>query len=146
MRVLLDADVIIRALLPSPTPYRSVDLIVDAALHEHVTTSMPSELRREVLTRTSDKPYLAARIDRADVDRLVTLLEEAGERQPVFVGPHRPSSRDPKDDYLLTYATMGRADYLVTDDVDLIVLDGRFPFRILRPPDLLAILRDQGSA
>ncbi len=146
MRVLLDANVIIRALLPSSNPHRSVDLIVDAALRQLFTILVPRELRREVLTRTSDKAYLASRIERTDVEGLVRLLEEAGERQSVLVGPHPPISRDPMDDYVLAYATAGRADILVTDDEDLLVLNGRFPFRIVRPPELLTLLREQGLA
>lgn len=30
--------------------------------------------------------------------------------------------RDPEDDYLLAYALVGKADYLVTGDRDLLVL------------------------
>jgi len=144
MRVLLDANVVIRALLPLPNPYRSVDVIVDAALRRSFTVLMPRQLRREVLTRTSGRPYLNTRIERSDAERLVTLLEQTGEKQPVLVGPHSPFCRDPKDDYLVAYALSGAADYLVTGDDDLLVLDGRFPFRIVRPPELLAVLREQG--
>jgi len=146
MRVLLDANIIIRALLPSPNPHRSVDVIVDAALRQRFAILVPRELRREVLTRTSEKAYLSSRIERSDAEGLVTLLEQAGEKQPVLVGPHPPYGRDPKDDYLIAYAVAGHADYLVTDDEDLLVLDGRLPFRIVRPPELLAVLREQGLA
>ena len=51
----------------------------------------------------------------------------------------RSSSRD---DYLLAYAASGRADYLVSNDQDLLVLDGRFPFRILTPPGFLVVLHE----
>lgn len=65
---------------------------------------------------------------------------------PTHVGSPRPLSRDSKDDYLLAYAESGGADYLVTYDGDLLALDGAFAFRIVTPPDFLAVLRGVGDA
>ena len=40
--------------------------------------------------------------------------------------------RDPKDDYLMAHAILGRVDFLVTGDRDLLALDGEVdPLRIL---------------
>lgn len=146
MRVLLDANIIIRMLLRSPNPARSVDVILDAGLRREITFLLTSELRREVVTKIGEKRFLSQRITH---DRAVTFLDQLAGSSIVL--PTRASSpdaisRDPKDDYLLAYAESGHADYLVTGDEDLLVLDGRFPFRIVRPPELLAILREQGLA
>ena len=146
MRVLLDSSVVIRMLVPSPNPLRAVNLIADAALRRAITVLVPRDVRREVLLQTSEKRYLSQRIHPTDAEGLLALLEETGERLPDFVGPHRPLSRDAKDDFLLGYAFSAHADYLVTDDEDLLVLDGQFPFRILRPVELLAVLREQNLA
>ena len=45
----------------------------------------------------------------------------------------KPISRDPKDDYLLALAKMGKADLLITGDDDLLVLKKHGKTRILRP-------------
>ena len=48
--------------------------------------------------------------------------------------------RDPKDDKILELAVNGRADYIVTGDDDLLVMD---PFRgisIIRPAEFLAFV------
>ena len=146
MRLLLDANVVIRMLLRSPNPARSVDVILDAGLRKTITFLVPSELRREVLIKIQGKRYLAERILPDEATEFLDELARSGIVPPTHVGSPRPMSRDPKDDYLLAYAASGQADYLVTDDNDLLVLDGRFPFRIVRPSAFLAVLREQGLA
>lgn len=50
-------------------------------------------------------------------------------------------TRDPKDDYLIAYAVIGEADYLVTGDKDLLVLEQIAGVTIVTPArfaDLLA--------
>ncbi len=144
MRVLIDANVLVRILLPSANPVRSVDVIVEAAFNQAFTILVPLALRRELLDTVASKPYLSTRIDGHVARGLVARLELSGERLPSLIGPHRPTSRDPKDNYLIAYAEAGRAGFLVTDDADLLVLDGTFPFRILSPPDFLSVLREHG--
>ena len=46
--------------------------------------------------------------------------------------------RDPNDDYLLALATAGGADYLVTRDEDLLVLEQFDETRIIYPAAFLA--------
>jgi predicted nucleic acid-binding protein len=45
-----------------------------------------------------------------------------GEEIPQIRRPIPAVTRDPKDDYLLAYVLIGGADYLVTDDEDLLAL------------------------
>ena len=52
-------------------------------------------------------------------------------------------SRDPKDDYLPTYALVAKADYLVTGDKDLLVLKQVGQVKILSPKDFVARLQLQ---
>ena len=54
--------------------------------------------------------------------------------------------RDPKDDKFLELAVSGRADYLVTGDLDLLVLDPFRGVRILTPADFLAAVGATGKA
>ncbi len=51
-----------------------------------------------------------------------------------------PVCRDPDDDKFLACALAANADFLVTGDRDLLALDGRFLFRIVRPRDFLSRL------
>jgi len=51
--------------------------------------------------------------------------------------------RDPDDDKLLEIAVVGRADYLVTGDQDLLILDPFQGIPILTPAEFLAALARQ---
>ena len=146
MRVLVDVHGIVRMLLPSSNPFRSVDVILQVGVDQGFIFLVPLALRRELLAVISTKPYLSARIPPSIANGLVTQLERRGTAVPPLIGPHLPLTRDPKDNYLVAYAVSGKADYLVTDDNDLLVLDGQFSFRILRPSQFLDVLRDQGLA
>ena len=46
-------------------------------------------------------------------------------------------SRDPKDDIFIACAVEGRADYIVTGDADLLVLNEYEGIKILRPRDFI---------
>ena len=146
MRVLLDANVLLRILLPSANPDRAVDVVFDAALVGSFTVLVMDHLIDEVRRRATGKPYLASRITPERTARFVFALRQAAIELPRLLPPFPCICRDDKDDYLLAYAASGQADILVTYDEDLLVLDGRFPFRIVRPPELLTLLREQGLA
>ena len=47
--------------------------------------------------------------------------------------------RDPKDDRVLELAVCGRADWIVTGDADLLVLDPFRGIRIVKPTDFLGV-------
>ena len=51
-----------------------------------------------------------------------------------------PVCRDPKDDMFIACALAAKADCLVSGDRDLLVLDGKFGFAIVRPREFLARL------
>ncbi len=48
-------------------------------------------------------------------------------------------TRDPKDDYLIAYALVGEADYLVTGDQELLVIGQIDTVKIVTPRDFLSI-------
>jgi putative PIN family toxin of toxin-antitoxin system len=64
------------------------------------------------------------------------------ERQSVIVKPKKVEKicRDPFDDYVLAAAVSGRADYLVTADKDLLVLEKRRGVSIITPEDFKTVL------
>jgi putative PIN family toxin of toxin-antitoxin system len=55
-------------------------------------------------------------------------------------------SRDPKDDPFLAGALAGDADYLVTNDRDLLDLGNPFGIAVVTPVEFLRVLRDQFGA
>jgi uncharacterized protein len=56
--------------------------------------------------------------------------------------PKTPACRDPHDVAFLELALAGKADALVTGDLDLQVLSGQFPIAILTPEQWLSSLAD----
>ncbi len=55
--------------------------------------------------------------------------------------PVVPKCRDVLDTPFLELALAGHAEFLVTGDTDLLILDESFPVSILRPTDLEELLR-----
>jgi uncharacterized protein len=51
-------------------------------------------------------------------------------------------SRDPKDDYLVAYGVVNEADYLITGDLDLLVLGQVGDLQIVNPAQFIAVLQD----
>ena len=73
------------------------------------------------LNQTVRKPKFAKRINPAGYAKLVSLLKRSVEL--IDVRSEVVSCRDPKDDYLLALAKDGNADYLITGDKDLLVME-----------------------
>lgn len=139
MRVLFDPNVLISYLL-TPNGSSPPVAIVEAALAGVFSLLMTAGVA-EVRTKTATKPYLAARIAPPEVEALMRLLISVAEILPEI--EEVPAvSRDRKDDYLLAHAIVGRADYLVSGDADLLSLDRVDGVAIVNPAGLLRVLRD----
>ena len=101
---------------------------------------------RDVLTRP--KITERYRADTALVDALLAGLN-AGLVRPLALDALPVHCRDPKDDHVLACALGGQADYLVTGDADLLVLDGHpalGSLRIITPRAFLAIVEGSEPA
>ncbi len=132
MRVLLDANIFISYLLNAEAG-SPITRIIHAGVLGEFTILLPEALLDEFLTKIANKPYLSQRIRPEEVAYLNAALLENSEVIPKITGTIPPVTRDPKDDYLLAYAAVGGADYLVTDDDDLLVLRQVQGIRICRP-------------
>jgi putative PIN family toxin of toxin-antitoxin system len=73
---------------------------------------------------------------------LAWLLSRAAYFEPAPLGKQR--SRDPKDDPLLACALAARADYLISNDRDLLVLGKPFGISIVTPAEFLSVLEESG--
>lgn len=130
-RVILDTNLLIsRALTPSSLTASAVRLIIDhcdllvsqATMDEFATT----------LNRVQTKGY----VKQDEAIALITAYKEMVEWIPII--ERVQECRDPKDDKFLELAINGHAEYLITGDKDLLVLD---PFRdthILSAKDFIA--------
>lgn len=122
MRVVLDANFLISAVIQAGPSYRIVSSWLDAAdLDVVICPAVLTEVE-EVLGR----PRLQKRIEPelaqlflATVRRIATLVDD-----PVSIVA---ATRDPDDDYLVALARQHQADYIVTGDKDLLEWDDQVP-------------------
>ncbi|HEY7029716.1 MAG TPA: putative toxin-antitoxin system toxin component, PIN family [Thermomicrobiales bacterium] len=121
IRAALDANILISYLLASDRS-TSIRRCVDSGISGAFALLLPEPLLAELTRKVSEKPYPAARIDHDALERLFAVLLSVGEVIPSFDDPIPSISRDEKDDYVLAYARVEDADYLVTGDKDLLVL------------------------
>lgn len=74
--------------------------------------------------------------------RFTALLRSVSENIPNIEEPIPAVTRVPKDDYLLAYTVVGRADYLVSVDQDLLVLGRVGQVSICSPREFVTLLAD----
>jgi putative PIN family toxin of toxin-antitoxin system len=102
---------------------------------------VPEALLNEILETVKAKPHLARRIPPQKLKEFIAILQEMSEEVPRIKSPIPAVTRDPKDDYLLAYALVGRADFLVTGDHDLLALQGLvIELEILTPRQFYEVL------
>jgi uncharacterized protein len=110
MRVVLDTNVLISALLVAASP--------SAQLLNHWRQGrydlLTAEPQIEELRRVSRYPRIRERLKPALAGRLINELRELA--MMVTELPLVEVSRDPYDNYLLSIAQSGRADYLISGD------------------------------
>jgi putative PIN family toxin of toxin-antitoxin system len=134
MRILYDSNVLVAMLSRRESILAFKRLLeLDETVHtssEHILGEVEAVLV-EKMKLTRQKAKVAAR-----------LLE----RQSVIVHPLKIEKvcRDPFDDYVLAAAVAGRADYLVTADKDLLILEKHRKVAIITPSEFTAIMESSG--
>ena len=135
IRAILDTNVFLRALL---NPYSRCGRLLDEFAEDYELALSPA-IVREVL-EVLHRPRLRAKfpqVAQLDIARIISLFEQAQVIEPQDV----PSvSRDPQDDRFLACARSAEADYLVTEDKDLLVLETYEGTRICQPAEFIALL------
>lgn len=140
MRVLADTNVLISFLL-SPGEGGAIRAIFRAFVNDQFMLLLPERLLDELIASVQNKPRLAKRISAEQLSRFTALLVESAEQIAEIEHPIPAVVRDPDDDYVLAYALVGAADYLVTGDRDLLVLNDRIAgLTILTPAQFAALL------
>lgn len=142
MRALLDANLFISHLLTPPSS-GSIAGIFEALVAERFTLLLPEELMAEIVDVITNRPHLAGRIN---LDRALSFMEAlpyVAEIVPPIEQIIPAIGRDVKDDYLVAYAVVGQADYLVTGDKDLLVLGEVVGLTIINPVEFAALLANR---
>ena len=140
MRVLVDTNVLISILL-KPSEGGSVRALFHAFVAGRFTLLLPEWLIDELTNSVQTNPRLAKRISITQLNRFTALLREAAEQIAEIETPIPVVSRDLDDDYVLAYALVGNADYLVTGDKDLLALEGLIAgLEIVTPAQFVEIL------
>ena len=141
IKAIFDTNVSLRALI---NPNSRCGRLLDEFVDDYELILSPAIIREvlEVLHR----PRLRARlpqITQLDIARIITLFEKARVVEPHDV----PSvSRDPADDKFLACAKVAEAEYLVTEDKDLLVLEAYDGTRICQPVEFIELLPNPQSA
>lgn len=118
MRLVLDTNVVLSALLWGGTPYRLLQLAEEGELQLFTSPVLAAELR-EILAR----PHLATKlIEKSTTADAVTALylEFARALSPLSVPRVVPD--DPDDDHVIACAMAARADIIVSGDKHLLKL------------------------
>ena len=142
MKVLVDTNVFLSYMLAPERP-NTVTVVVTACLSlDEIDLLVPPEQIAEFASKAATKRYFRSRIPHKAIDEFVAHLRVLGElRQPQEESV--AYSRDPKDDYLVAYAVINEADFLVTGDQDLLVLRQVGQLQITTPAQFLKIFRSQ---
>jgi len=115
MRLILDTNLWISFLISSK--YEKLDKL----LFDHKCKLLFSrELLEEFIT-VAERPKLKKYFSKNDLRDLLETIDEVAEF--VEVTSEVSECRDPKDNFLLSLAVDGDADYLLTGDNDLLILE-----------------------
>lgn len=129
MRGVFDNNVLVSAALLGGTPRKAFDKLLDNGI---VLVSVPVLLElADVLNRTKFDKYVT------HDERMRFMVSFLKVAEMIEISETIIACRDPKDDKLLELAVSGSADFLVTGDKDLLVLN---PFRaveIITPREFL---------
>lgn len=125
MRVLLDTNVLISAILFRGLPRSLLDRAIRGEL-DLVTSPVLLDELEKILTDRFQVPSELARLARSELE----ILAEA------VVPDDVPAvSRDPDDDQVLAAAVVGDVEAIVTGDRDLLVLESHRGIAILSPAE-----------
>ncbi len=140
MRVLTDTSVFISYLLrPHPDSFGS--LLLNEIVSGNITLLITEDLLDEITQTVRRKPHLIDNIGERNLMQFISLLRTLAEMIAQTAHDIPNLTRDRNDDYLVFYAIIGEADYLVSVDKDLLVLKQVQDVKIVHTGTFREILR-----
>jgi uncharacterized protein len=130
-QIVVDTNVWLSGMVFGGNPERVIKLFIDGTLLVETSEEMLSELRRKVSQKFPlYESYMSALVASIREQAIVVQL---GTR-PVN------ASRDPDDNMVIETALIGGADYIVSGDKDLLVLQKYESVTIVKPAELLGLI------
>lgn len=131
-RVVIDSNVWISGLVFGGYPGRILELFIEGSILIVVSAELMSELRRKIIQKFPKfLPYL-------------TLLESSILNDAIVVNLGTKTvriSRDLDDDKFIETALIGKCDYVISGDKDLLSLKSYLDIRIISPSEFISILK-----
>ncbi len=132
IKVIFDTNIWISFLIG-----KKLQFIKDHIASQQLIVILSDQLLLEIETVTQ-RPKLKKYFPKQKVEELIQFLQTVGQKyQPTA---KNQVSRDPKDNFLLDLIDISKADYLVTGDKDLLVLNPLRNTQIITPSDFDAKL------
>lgn len=135
MRVVLDTNVLLSAILFGGVPRRLLQVVMDGRLRLVTSRHLLDEFE-EILEEKFGFSKAAAVETRSELEILAEVVE------PVDVPK---VCRDPDDDQVLAAAQAGAAEVIVTGDRDLLILEWHGDIEILTPAAMAVRLENLGE-
>jgi putative PIN family toxin of toxin-antitoxin system len=133
IRAIIDTSVLIRYLIKPSAAIK--ELIEERWIGEQVQMVTAPDLMAE-LEGVLKRDYIQTLIRTEEGQALLDAIAQKADILPPL-GPAPAYTRDPKDDKFVAWALVGEANYLITEDKDLLVLEGVGDVRIVTPYDYL---------
>lgn len=141
LKVVFDTQVFLRSLIKSSS---ASSRLVRGFQEGRYTLYIADETEAEIID-VLNRPEIRTKFPQITDELVQKTLESLKQAQRVILEPIDPISRDPKDDIFLACAKAAQADYLVSEDKDLLVLESYLETKIVNVIEFLTILDDQSS-
>ncbi len=134
MKVVIDTNIWVSYLLGS-----LLQDLDEKIFSQEIKIIVSEEMLKELI-EVSHRPKFKNFFITGRIKELVALLDSYA----IVVSPHRKVNvcRDRKDNFLLEAALEGKADYLVTGDDDLLMLNPFQNIKIIKPKDFETMLKN----
>jgi putative PIN family toxin of toxin-antitoxin system len=130
MRVVIDTNVFISAIVFGGKPRRVINLVADDSVTLIMAEAIITEIRRIIVSKFPN--FLE------DLMRVEKLLEQDAEWVKLGFNTER-ITRDPNDDKFIETALIGSCHYIISGDKDLLDLKEYMGIKILSPAGFLSL-------
>jgi uncharacterized protein len=134
VRVVFDTNVLVAAFLSEGVCHKLLSRARKKEYDLVLSVDIVAEFEGVLLRKFS--------LSRSELSDVRSLLAEVVKEMHQGIEPIKPVSRDPDDDNILACASAAGADYLVTGDEDLLVIERYGGAQILSPRDFESLFVD----